>query len=238
MDWFTDTPIAHRGLHGDDVAENSLAAFRAAMDAGYPIELDVNMTADGVLIVYHHDRFNWPEPGEDPIRQAPWTDVIEYPIEGDRQVPRLGVALQVIDGEVPILVDVKNWNREVGDLEATLIERLDGYDGPFAIQSFNPATLAYFRGHRPSWPRGQVAGGLSDADTLSRLEHAVLKRLMLSWWSRPDFITYAHRALPYWPVRIHRRLGLPVLAWTIRSAAERREVAPHAENIIFEGFRP
>lgn len=239
MDWLTQTPIAHRGLHSEGIPENTTAAFRAAIDEGYPIELDVHLTKDGVPIVFHDREFEWPDESTDPIRNILYTDIRQYQSpDGGYSVPRLHVALDVIDGQVPILVDVKNPSRDIGPLESVIVERLDRYEGEFAVQSFNPMTLGYFRKHRPDWPRGQLAEHFTDVEGLTWWQKAALKRLVMTWWSQPDFIGYRHSDLPYWPVRLHRRMGIPILAWTVRTARELHEAHPYSDNVIFEHIRP
>lgn len=238
-DWLTERPIAHRGLHGGNVPENSTPAFRAAIDNGYAIELDVRITEEGVPIVFHDRSVSWGAGTEDPIRQIPYTKIREFGIpDSQYAIPRLGVALKVIDGQVPILLDLKNVTLDIGPLESAVADRLLSYDGPFAIQSFNPLTVGYFRKHHPTWPRGQVAEKFRDAEAVARWRTALVRRLAFSIWNRPDFIAYRGTDLPYWPVTVHRKSGLPVLAWTIRSEGERERVRTHCDNVIFEGFEP
>lgn len=239
MSWLTNTPIAHRGLHGEDIPENSIPAFRAATDAGYAIECDVQLTRDGVPVVFHDRELSRLTRASGEVDRVRWTDLRDLHLDGTaHRIPRLGVVLDVIDGQVPLLIEIKNRTSEVGALESTIIDRLDGYEGPFAVQSFNPRSLVYVRGQRPQWPRGQIGGELVDVDTVSRIQRMVLKRLLLTWWSRPTFIAYEHDALPYWPVTLHRKARLPVLAWTVRSAPQANRVSPHADNVIFEQYRP
>ena len=257
MDWITTTPIAHRGLHDEEIPENSIASFRAAIDAGYAIEFDVRLTADGIPVVFHDRKLSRLTDAAGLVEAVPWSDLRELELDGTTEtVPRLGTVLEVVDGQVPLLVEIKNRSTSVGPLEDRVIEALDDYTGAVtdgsivgdrsivagqslvAVQSFNPRTLAYIRTRRPSWPRGQLSAADLRVVPVPRYQSWPIERLLLTWWSRPDFVAYRHTDLPYWPVTLHRKAGCPVLAWTVRSAKEYESVATHADNIIFEGYRP
>ena len=239
MDWLTTTPIAHRGLHDEETPENSLAAFQAAIDAGYAIECDVQCTADGVPVVFHDRELARLTRADGRVEDTSWSALQELELAGTtHQIPRLQSVLERVDGRMALLVEIKNRSMSVGHIERRVVDELDAYDGPFAVQSFNPRSLAYFRKIRPAWPRGQLAARELDDGSVSRIQQAVLERLLATPWSRPDFVAYRHTDLPYWPVTLHRRAGLPVLAWTVRSREAAEAVASHAENVIFEGYRP
>ena len=236
-DWLRERPVAHRGLHGDGGPENSLAAFEAAADAGYPVELDVRLTADAVPVVYHDESLQRLCGQDAAVAETDRTDLAALTLrKSDQGIPTLEAALAAVDGRVPVLVEVKNRQRP-GAVERAVAAVLDAYDGAFAVQSFNPLTVRWFRRHRPAWPRGQVAGRLRDAD-VGPLARFVCRRLLASPLARPDFVAYEHDALPYWPVTLHRTLGVPVLAWTVRTPAALRRAREHADNVIFESVRP
>lgn len=238
-EWLTTTPIAHRGLHSEDVPENSTRAFREAIDAGYAIELDVQLTSDDVPIVFHDRAVSWGEGSTDPIRQLPYTHIRERGIPGSPYaIPRLHTVLQTIDGQVPILIDIKNVSTDIGPIESAVESILATYGGPFAVQSFNPLTVRYFCKNRPSWPRGQVAECFTGVDGASRWRTALVRRLVFSVWNRPDFIAYRGSDLPYWPVTMHRTLGVPILAWTLDDPDAAKRVLEYADNVIFEGYEP
>lgn len=239
MDWLTDTPIAHRGLHGDGRPENSLAAIEAAVESGYPVEIDVRLTADGVPVAFHDPTLGRLTGREGRVDETEWADLGDVTLAGSgEQVPRLSEVLALVDGSVGLLVELKNASR-AGLLEATVADRLDAYDGPLAVQSFNPLTVAWFGRNRPEWPRGQLSCFFETVDmSLTALERVLLKRLLVDWYSRPNFVAYDHERLPYGPVTRARGRGRPVLAWTVRSREAVARVAPHADNVIFEGFRP
>lgn len=230
-------PVAHRGLHGDGAPENSTAAIERAIQAGYAVEIDVRLSADGVAVVFHDEMLDRLTGELGPVGERPWDELARLELAGTAsRMPRLEEVLDTVDAQTPLLVELKNWSSP-GRLERRVREALSVYEGAAAVQSFNPRSVAWFRHHAPSIPRGQVSGRL-DGVALERYKKVLLKRLIVNVVSRPDFVAYEHTALPYWPVALARRLGLPVLAWTVRSEAEHERVRPHVDNVIFEGFRP
>ncbi|WP_254864080.1 glycerophosphodiester phosphodiesterase family protein [Halovivax gelatinilyticus] len=238
MEWLRERPIAHRGLHAPGRPENSLAAFDAAVAKRYPVELDVRLTEDGVPVVFHDRTLSRLTDRTEPVDAVSWETIRSLRLDGtDERIPRLEAALESIDGRVPVLVECKHAGTP-GPVESAVIDRLDRYDGPFAVQSFDPRSLAAIRRRRPDWPRVQLACAFEGRPALPWYQKAAAKRLLGTWYSRPDVVAYEHNALPYWPVSLHRRVGIPVLAWTIRDERDRRRVDPYVDNVIFEEIRP
>lgn len=235
MDWLTEQPIAHRGLHTSECPENSLAAFEQAVDAGYPAELDVRLTADGVPVVFHDDRLDRLTDRSGRIDETAWENLSGCSLlDTDEPVPRLDAVLTRVDGAVPLLVELKASGRRA-QLARAVAGRLDAYEGEFAVQSFDPRLVAWVRRHRPTWPRGQLAGLDESHGFVTRV---LVNRLVPNLLTRPDFVGYRHDYLPYPPVERYRERDKPILAWTVRTESERRTVAPFADGIIFEEIRP
>lgn len=244
MRWLTETPVAHRGLHdlGRGRAENTASAFRAALKAGYAIECDVGLSADGVPVVFHDDSLGRLTGVDGPLESRTAAELMALPVLGTRDtVPPLTDLLGLVAGKVPLLIELKGGRGRRGRLEPAVARLLAGYRGPFAIQSFDPAMVTWFRRHAPGVLRGQISMNYAMDDD----EEAPPPRLRapltnLAFWSQnqPDFIAYDIRALPNWAVARHRRMGVPVLAWTVRTAADRARAALHADNVIFEHWRP
>lgn len=237
--WLLTRPIAHRGLH--DLAagapENSLAAFTRAIEAGYPIELDVRRLADGTLVVFHDDDLARLTGRTGEIDRGSLADLEDLRLLGTgERVPRLDEVLELVAGRTPLLIETKNAHKKDRRLEAAMGPRLDRYAGPFAVQSFNPYSMGWFARNRPDFFRGQLAGDFRDHH-LPWYRRWPLGSLMLTRWSRPNFINYDVRCLPHWAVANQRRQGLPVLGWTVRSAEEAQRVRAWCDNFVFEGFR-
>lgn len=234
MEWLRERPIAHRGLHSESVPENSLPAFENAVSAGYPAELDVRLTADGVPVVVHDRRLDRLTDGSGTVGNTNWRDLSERTLlDTDETVPRLETVLETVDGDVPLLVEVKNA-RIPGDLESAVATCLDAYDGKFAVQSFNPLTVWWFRRNRPDWLRGQLASVSMGSGPLS---HTALRRVVPNLTS-PDFVGYNYELLPQSTWSRIRHRGSHTLAWTVSSEAVLRRVEPHVDNVIFESVRP
>lgn len=235
--WIEARPIAHRGLHGEGVPENSLAAVEAAIEAGYAAEIDVRLSADEVPIVFHDESVDRLTEATGSTDERTWEQLSGLTLaDTTSRVPRLETVLDRVDGRTPLLVELKNWGAP-GTLERRVAGAVETYDGPVAVQSFNPRSLAWFQRHAPSIPRGQVSGPL-EGIPLAWYKRALVQRLLVNAVSRPDFVAYQHDALPYWPVRLARASGRPILGWTLTSPAEHEAALPHVDNVIFEGYRP
>jgi glycerophosphoryl diester phosphodiesterase len=240
--WLTETPVAHRGLHAATagVPENSLAAFEAAIAAGYGIELDLQLSADGVAMVFHDDDLErlCGIGGRMSERRA--EELGRLALLGTAEtIPTLRRTLDAVASRAPLLIELKTLGLEVGPLEAAAWHELQAYTGRFAIQSFEPGSVTWFHRHAPAVCRGQISGpfrrGGEDQGPLRRF---LLRHLLLSWPGRPDFIAYDVNALDEPALKLARALGLPVLTWTVRTEAQLTRARALADNVIFEQIRP
>lgn len=234
--WLIDQPIAHRGLHDKVSPENSLSAFQKAIDAGYPIELDVQLIADGTVVVFHDNSLSRLTDNDGYLKFLNKEDLALLTLSGSKEkIPTLEDVLKLVDGKVPLLIEVKNEGK-VGNLEKSVLELLSNYKGEFAVCSFNPYVLEYFYKHAPEIPRGQIAGFFR-GEKLSFFKKHALKRMLLNKKiSHPNFISYEAKRLPNRFIRKYREL--PLLAWTVRSEAEYLKIVKYCDNVIFEGFEP
>lgn len=234
--WLVQQPIAHRGLHNATVPENSLTAFSKAIECGYPIELDVQIIADGTIVVFHDDSLSRLTDNDGYLKFLNKEDLKYLSLKGSNEkIPTLEEVLDLVDGKVPLLIEIKNEGK-VGELEKGVLELLAEYKGEFAIQSFNPYVLEYFYKHAPEIPRGQLSSYFRDVK-LSFFKKYALKRMMLNKRvSHPDFLSYEAKRLPNRFTRKYK--DLPLLAWTVRSQSEYLKVVKHCDNVIFEDFEP
>lgn len=234
--WLVETPIAHRGLHDKDCPENSISAFQKAITEGYPIELDVQMIADGTVIVFHDESLSRLTDNDGYIKFLNKSDLDILRLKDSKEkIPTFEEVLKFVDGKVPLLIEIKNPSK-VGELEKKVIELLKDYKGEYAIQSFNPYVLEYFYKHAPNILRGQLAGYFKK-EKLSFFKKYALKRMLLNKKiSHPDFISYEARKIPNRFTRKYRKL--PLLAWTVRSQSEYIRVVKYCDNVIFENFEP
>lgn len=230
--WLTKTPFAHRGLH-DSVArpENSLAAFAAAVQAGYGVELDVHLSSDGTVVVFHDH--NLMRMTGDPREVADVTarELAGLSLAGTAErIPTLSQALETIDGRVPLIIEIKNPG-EVGDLEDAVAREISGYRGDVAVMSFNPFTVSRIRQVSPQTVRGQLAGPLKGED-LPFYQKIVLRNLWMNRTSRPDFVAYDLRGMPSWITFVQRLRSTPLLVWTADNPGDVEKARKLADNLI------
>ena len=245
LDWLTARPVAHRGLHdaGAGVIENTPSAFRAAVEAGFAIETDLQITADGDAMVHHDFELGRLTLGTRQLAAMTAAGLKDVPFKGtaDRMLT-LGELCDLVSGRTPLLIELKG--RFDGDLR--LVKRaadvLAGYGGPAALMSFDPVPIAALRGIAPSLPRGIVAErhyADSEWRALTVGQKRSLAFLLHGARTRPHFVAYNVNDLPSPGPFVARYLfGLPLLAWTVRSDDDRRRSERHADQMIFEGFKP
>ena len=233
---------AHRGLWNDQRPENSLAAFRAAADAGYGIELDVHLTADGHLVV-HHDDSTLRMCGVDvSIKDSPLSALADLRLKGtDEAIPTFDQVLEAVDGRVPLIVELKVVHGDADALARAAYARLLRYKGPWCMESFDPFAVRWFRRHAPRVVRGQLSFAPHKEKTLLlTLRDFVLGTLMVNAISRPDFIAYDHHGDGRFnlPVNLLRRMGALMVCWTVRSPEDMSRLRSRFHLQIFEGFIP
>lgn len=232
--WLLSRPIAHRGLHNEEIPENSIASFSLAIEAGYPIETDVRIIDDGTVVVFHDDKLARMTGKDGYCSNLTKNDLDEIRLgKSDEKIPSFEAFLQFVNGRVPLLIEIKNDNK-VGILENKVLQLLRSYNGEFAVQSFNPYSLEHFKQNEPGILRGQLSC-VFDKKDVGFIRRWLLSRLKLNKVSCPDFISYGFWGLPS---KYVSKTELPVLAWTIRSQTDSDKVADYCDNIIFEGFVP
>ncbi len=238
MNWLIDTPIAHRGLHNKNGApENSFKAFERAIENNLPIELDVKRTADGKLIVFHDEDYLRMTGNEDLVSSAYWDKVKNFKLaDSNLSIPLFTELLEFVDGRVPLLIEIKNFNKP-GEFEKQLIQELKHYKGDFAIQSFNPLSVRWLRINAPDVLRGQIASRFRD-DQIPVHYKYLLKNLAFNISTKPHFINYKIDDLPYLPIGIYRKTGIPLLGWTVRTEAQIKKASAICDNFVFEDLEP
>ena len=237
--------IAHRGLHGPGRPENTLAAFDAACDAGYGIELDVQPSADGVAMAFHDATLDRLTDATGPV-DALTAEALGRTIVrgGDGTVPTLRAALERIAGRVPVLIEVKDRDGDmgpnVGALEAAVAQAVDGYAGPLATMSFNPHSVAALARLMPHRPRGLTTSAFEAGDWPALSEATRMRLAAIPDLDRigAAFVSHQADALGMDRVRAIRAAGLPVLCWTIRSSGQARQARRYADAVTFEGYLP
>lgn len=233
--------FAHRGLHGEGVCENSLGAFRDAARAGCGIELDVRLTKDDYLVVFHDDDLKRLCGRDGRVREMLWEEIQHISLPDGQKIPLFSRVLDEVAGKVPLLVEIKS--HRIGDtlVSAKTLEALEGYQGAFAVQSFDPFQLRYFRKHAGEIIRGQLARKCPRGMrfSLGKIMQIMAGNLVFHRISVPDYVAYQHTDTTKMCCRMmHKVFKAPLAVWTVRSGAEEEKVKSISNAIIFEAYLP
>ena len=236
---YAKVKFAHRGLHGDGVAENSLSAFKAAADEGYGIELDVRLSSDGVLVVFHDDTLERVVGIEGKVDAYSADELGKMSLSGTSDgIPRFSEVLEAVGGRVPLLVEIKE---NPGDSAVSLatVKALEGYTGPYVIESFNPLSLRTVAKKAPRVARGILSHRYYAYDNYRKPLYFLLQCLLFNRICDPAFVAYDHRHASALSLRLARKMGAVTYAWTVRSAEEEAQAYKNGfDGIIFENYRP
>lgn len=232
--FLTNKMFAHRGLWDSESPENSLGAFKKAIDKGYGIELDVNPIENGTPVVFHDSKLSRMT-GKDGYIQNLTLDELKKLtlLDSDQQIPTLEEVLNLVDGKTPLLIEIKSQDK-IGELEKQVLELLKNYKGEYAIQSFNPYSLAWFYENAPKIWRGQLSSFFKGTK-LGIFKKLVLRRLGMKKTTHHNFVSYDIKNLPN---RFTKRLEVPLLAWTVNNQEEYIKAIQCADNVIFQNFEP
>jgi len=233
---------AHRGLHGDGAPENSLEAFRRAVDAGYGSELDVHLLADGQLAVIHDSALQRTTGLDGRVEDLTAAQLKNCRLEGtDQHIPTFEEVLTVYSGKAPLIVELKPVGNNHDALCARVCAALDKYTGVYCIESFDPRCVYWFRKHRPDVIRGQLTENFFKAkhSKLPFLAKFMMKVQLLNFLTMPDFVAYKFRDRKNFSNFLCRRLwGVQGVTWTLYDCREFDQAVKEGWIPIFEGFRP
>lgn len=245
---FLHLPLAHRAMHDVDFGrpENSCAAIRAALAMGYGIEIDVQPSSDGIAMVFHDYELDRLTGETGPLRARSAAELGQIALTGgDEGIPMLAEVLAIVAGRVPLLVEIKDQDGamgpDVGPLEAGVARVLASYQGPVAVMSFNPYSIAEMARLAPAVPRGLTTYGWTDDAAVAAVPEARREQLArIEDFDRVggSFISHDQFALTAPRVVELRERGVPVLCWTVRSHKQAARALRKADNITFEGFLP
>lgn len=245
LDWLTARPIAHRGLHhaAAGVIENTPAAVGEAVAAGYGIEVDLQISADGEAMVHHDDVLGRLTEGQGRLDRITAAELKRVPFRGsDARMITLGELCDLVGGRVPILPELKSRFDSDPRLPLRVATVLFGYRGPVAPMSFDPMQLQVLRQKAPTLPRGIVAAKYRPHPYWDQMPPWLRHRmgsLLPALACRPQFVAYAFDNLPALAPFLARRLfRLPLLTWVVRTPLARQRAQRFADQVIFEDFRP
>jgi len=241
LSFILNRPIAHRGLHSGDIPENSMPAFRAAIQEGYPIETDVRILSDGSLILFHDDDLNRLCGKEGRIYACTKEQVDTFTLLGtEEKIPTFKEFLNEVNGQVPLLVEIKT----VPEVDSkkfirAVLDELKDYKGEVALQSFQPKYGKILKKMKSKYPFGILATASAVKENFSgpfwRLKAFAVRRMVFNKVVKPDFISYQFSDYPNPSTDAFKKAKL---AWTVRSPEDEEYARKYADNIIFENYIP
>jgi glycerophosphoryl diester phosphodiesterase len=244
-DWLTARPVAHRGLHdrARGIIENMPAAAAAAVAGNFAIECDIQLSADGEAMVHHDDALGRLTAGSNTLRSKTAAELKQVVFKDTAEkMMSLGDLCALVAGRVPLVIELKSHFDGDRRLVGRMAEVLASYDGPAVGMSFDPDQVVALRDLMPSRPRGIVAErSYTEADwpeaTLE--QRRGMLHLRHAFRTLPHFVAYWVDELPAAAPWIARNVfGCPLLTWTVRTPEQQANAARHADQMIFEGFRP
>ena len=230
---------AHRGLWDIDIPENSMSAFANAVNKSFGIELDLQLTKDGEVVVFHDDDVKRMCGVDKKICDMLLSEVQELQLLGtEEKIPLLTQVLALVDGKVPLIIELKCRTFDVQPLCNATATILDNYKGIFCIESFNPFAISWFRKYRPAIIRGQLADAFLHRRETRSFMYFILHNMLLNIATEPDFIAYNTKNKNALAFRLVKLFHPTLVGWTIRSQEELNQNKNVFDRFIFEGFIP
>ncbi len=231
--WLFNRPIAHRGLWGESVVENSITAYKNAINNGFPIEIDLRTSSDGEIYSFHDQTLNRMTGADGNIYDKTSLELEKIKLIGSEEtIPTFKSVLDLVDGKTPLLIEFKD--QPDNSYVKKAVEMLKNYKGAFAVQSFNPLIIKEIKKLAPQFIRG-ILGSKIYSKKLPFIKRIVVKNMLLNCIIKPDFISYSYKDLP---LKMSKTKNTPVIAWTVKNQETADKIKPYAKNIIFENFIP
>jgi len=241
MEKYKSVRYAHRGLHGEGAPENSLTAFSRACDRGFGIELDIRLSSDGELVVFHDETLMRMCTREERVSSLTRSELSKIRLgDSDDTVPSFREVLELVGGRVPLLIEIKQAAGE-GNVAERFLSEIADYTGEYIVESFNPFALRTVRRARPDILLGILSTEYMKEERFrGNLLYRQLERLRLNFLARPDFISYDKNGSRVLALRLIRKLfRTPTLAWTVKSEAEEKLAKEQGfDGVIFEKYLP
>lgn len=228
--------IAHRGLHQNTngIPENSLKAFKKAIEKGYAIENDIHITADGEIVVFHDNSLLRMCGVDKIIEEMTLEEIKKYPLlNSGEYIPTLKECLELIDGRTPLLIEFKC--QSIINCKALCLaanEILKDYNGKYFVQSFYPMVLKWYKKNRPDILRGQLAESFEQG----KLHEKMLGNMLFNFISRPDFVSYNHLHKNKFMFKTVKKLGAMPVGWTFKNKEDLEKNKNEFSAYIFEDF--
>lgn len=228
ISFLTSSLIAHRGIHNNLVKENTILAFEKAMKKKMIIELDIQLTKDNKIVVFHDQTLKRMMGINKKVSSLTYNELNKI---STYHIPSFIEVLNLVKGKVPLLIELKPYNQG-RILEEEMSKILDEYNGDFAIQSFNPKIIYWFKKNRTNYIRGQL---LTVNYNYNFITNLVYHHMLFNWFTKPDFISYNIKGLPNKLIAKTRRKDL-IIGWTIRDKKELEKYQDYCDNFIVENI--
>ena len=240
MTWIREDLIAHRGLHTKDgvVPENTLLAFSKAIELGFGIELDLNVLKDGTVVCFHDKDLKRLCNIDMKLSNLNYDEIKDFKIlKSSETIHSIQEVLAFVNGRVPLLIELKPFgNSEL--LCRKFMEAIDGYTGKWAVHSFHPKTLLWFRSNHPEIIRGQISEYFRDDPKMKRITKYLMKTMFFNRFTKPDFINYGIKDMPNKYLDKLMKKGMTIIGYAPHSQKEFDMVKKYYHNSVFEYFIP
>lgn len=226
--------IAHRGLFDrDEIPENSMIAFEKAIEKGYAIEMDVNMTQDGYIVVFHDTSLKRMTGIKNDITTMTLSEVKKLKLLGtENKIPTFEDVLLKVSGKVPLLIEVKTNNR-YKELMEKLVNILKKYSGNYSIQSFDPRIVYWLKKNAPQIARGQISSK-NIREVKGRILKVLLGKMVFNVITKPNFISYQYLSINKKFYNKQKRKQRDVIAWTLKSKEDYEKIKDLCDMVVFE----
>ncbi len=238
--YFENKNYAHRGLHDKTVPENSLEAFRLAAEQGYGVELDVQMSKDGQLVVFHDGNLKRMCGVDGKLKNFTYEELSQLRLkDSEERIPLFSAVLETLNG-MDLICEIKGDNGVRNyELCEKVYSMLKDYKGKFVIESFSPFLVMWFRKNHPEIIRGQLSCSFNDNEHMNPILRFTMSHMMGNIFSRPDFVAYKHEDVKNPGFRLVKKLYKPFLvAWTAKGDKQQDHASKHFDSVIFEKDPP
>lgn len=234
LNFLKDSLIAHRGYHDKyKIPENSIPAFKRAIKKNYIIELDVRLTKDNKLVVFHDESLKRVCSVEKLVNELTYEELLKYKLyHTNYHVPLFSEILKLVEGRVPLLIEIKPYYK-YGVVEKILMDELKSYKGKYAIQSFNPKTVLWFKKNYKDIPRGLLSSDFKKEK--NPIKTIIFKSLFFDLFVKSDFISYNVNDMPNMFLDSKKKKKM-LLGWTIKTKEKYDKLKNYCDNLICENM--
>jgi len=240
LTWLKNDLIAHRGLHQKDfsIVENSITAFKEALKYKYAIEFDINVLKDGTVVVFHDKDFNRLCQKDLRISDVSYDDIKGFQLKNTKDyIPTLKEVLDLVNGNVNLLIELKpHGNSKL--LCENFVEVMKNYQGTYAVFSFHPGIVKWFKKHHPEIIRGQITEYFKSDEKMKPYMKYLMKTLFFNHFTKPDFISYGMYDLPNKWADKAKKKGITVISYAAKTQEDLDFVKSRYDNVVFEYFIP